>query len=254
MRIALIGCLVMNREICRLIAESPNPVRAFWLRQGLHDTPDLLRSEVQKRIDQIEEENTLLREEFRFEAIVLAYGLCSNGTLGLISRSLPLIIPRCDDCISLLLGSADRYRACFQEMPGTYWYSRGWVEQAFTPSKERYAALREEYVQDFGEDNADYLMECSNGWMERYSRCAYIASPDGEDAAEEACARQAAVDFGWEFRRFAGDNALLSRLLNGPWEDREFLVCPPGCRIAADYSERKFCWKETDNAERNADL
>ena len=43
MRIALIGCMVLNREIAHLTANSKNVVRSWWLRQGLHDTPDLLR-------------------------------------------------------------------------------------------------------------------------------------------------------------------------------------------------------------------
>ena len=106
MRIAIIGCMVMNREISRLAADSRHVVRVWWQRQGLHDTPDILRAELQKNIDAIERENEQLRPNQRFEAIVLAYGLCSNGVIGLRSRSLPVIVPRCDDCISLFLGSA----------------------------------------------------------------------------------------------------------------------------------------------------
>ena len=110
MRIALIGCMVMNREISHLVSKSCNVVRTWWLRQGLHDTPDMLQTELQRMVDEIEEENLRLRKSMRFEAITLAYGLCSNGVIGLKSRSLPLIVPRCDDCISLFLGSAERYR------------------------------------------------------------------------------------------------------------------------------------------------
>ena len=54
MRIALIGCMVTNREISRLAAESGHVVRVWWLRQGLHDTPDILRAELQKTIDAVE--------------------------------------------------------------------------------------------------------------------------------------------------------------------------------------------------------
>ena len=86
MRIAIIGCMVMNREISRLVSESRNTVRVWWLRQGLHDTPDILRTELQRALDEIERENSLLPENLRFEAVVLAYGLCSNGVLGLRSR------------------------------------------------------------------------------------------------------------------------------------------------------------------------
>ena len=154
MRIAIIGCMVMNREISRLAADSRHVVRVWWQRQGLHDTPDILRAELQKNIDAIERENEQLRPNQRFEAIVLAYGLCSNGVIGLRSRSLPVIVPRCDDCISLFLGSAERYRELFHKLPGIYWYNRGWIEQAFTPSKENYRLQREEYVQEYGEEKS----------------------------------------------------------------------------------------------------
>lgn len=106
MRTAFVGCMVMNREISHLVSESQNPIRTWWLRQGLHDTPDILRHELQRIIDEIERENEMLRENQRFEVICLGYSLCSNGVVGLRPRPLPLVIPRCDDCISLFLGSA----------------------------------------------------------------------------------------------------------------------------------------------------
>ena len=148
MRLAIIGCMVMNREISHLTAQSGNVVRVWWLRQGLHDTPDVLREELQHKIDEIERENQMLPAHLRMEAVVLAYGLCSNEVIGLHSRSLPVIVPRCDDCISLFLGSAERYRKLFRELPGIYWYNNGWIEQAFTPSRENYVRQRAQYAEE----------------------------------------------------------------------------------------------------------
>ena len=240
MRLALIGCMVMNREISRLISESRYPVRAWWLRQGLHDTPDKLRAELQHTIDEIERENESLPKHLRFTAVVLAYGLCSNDVIGLRSRSLPVIIPRCDDCISLFLGSAERYRKLFREMQGAYWYNNGWIEQAFTPSTENYARRREDYAERYGEDNADFLMECEGSWMDKYQCCGFITCPLGDHEGYEAYARQAAADFGWEFHKVEGSMKYFSELVNGPWDDERFLVCPPRCKVEADFSERKF--------------
>lgn len=240
MRIAIIGCMVMNREISHLVAESRHMVRVWWLRQGLHDTPELLRTSLQETVDTIERENEHLPETLRFEAIVLAYGLCSNGVIGLRSRSLPIVVPRCDDCISLFLGSADRYRELFARLPGVYWYNAGWIEQAFTPSKENYARRRAEYAAEYGEENADYLMECTNNWMTNYKHCGFITCPLAERPEHEAYARQAAADFGWEFTKVEGEMGFLDALVNGPWDDERFLSCPPHSRIVADYSNRKF--------------
>jgi len=38
------------------------------------------------------------------------------------------VVPRAHDCITLLLGSKERYAKLFGERPGTYWYSAGWLE------------------------------------------------------------------------------------------------------------------------------
>ena len=94
MRLAIIGCMVMNREISHLVSESRHVVRVWWLRQGLHDTPDVLRTELQHAVDEIGRENERLPESLRFEAVILAYGLCSNGVIGLRSRALPVVVPR----------------------------------------------------------------------------------------------------------------------------------------------------------------
>lgn len=247
MRIAIIGCMVMNREISHLTAESEHVVRVWWLRQGLHDTPDVLRKELQRTIDAIEQENECLSAHLRMEAVVLAYGLCSNGVIGLHSRSLPVIVPRCDDCISLFLGSAERYRALFRELPGVYWYNNGWIEQAFTPSKENYARRRAEYAAEYGKENADYLMECTNNWMTNYRNCGYITCPLGDRPGCEAYARQAAQDFGWQFTKVEGSMDYLHALVNGPWDDARFLTCPPHSRIEPVFDERKFCAVPTDH-------
>lgn len=240
MRLALIGCMVMNREISGLIANSRNVVRAWWLRQGLHDTPDVLRAELQRAVDEVERENTLLPEKLRSAAIVLAYGVCSSGVVGLFSRSLPIVVPRCDDCISLFLGSAERYKVLFREAPGAYWYNSGWIEQAFTPSMENYARMKAGYVERYGEENADFLMECECGWIKKYQSCCFITSPLGDRPEHEAYARKAAEDFGWQFRRIDGSLDYLNALIDGPWEDSRFLICPPHSLVERDHTERKL--------------
>ena len=159
--------------------------------------------------------------------------------LGLRAGSLPLVVPRCDDCISLFLGSADRYRALFAQNPGCYWYNPGWIEHAFTPSEAAYAQRRAQYAEDYGEDNADYLLEAERSWVYNYKNCVYIDSPVYEDASYVEYTRQAAADYGWAFSREPGEQGYLRRLLAGGWDDREFLVCPPGHIIEADYSDRK---------------
>ena len=239
-RIALISCMVMNRELSRLASESPNIVRTWWLRQGLHDTPQILHDELQRLIDEIEAENEKLKKQHRFDQIVLGYGLCSNGVIDLKTRSLPLVVARCDDCISLFLGSADRYRELFRKYPGIYWYTPGWMEQSFTPSLENYEAMRQEYLEEYDEDTADYLMECNDAWIANYKACGFITCPLCDNGPYECQARKSAQDFHWDFHLEEGDLGLMRTLIDGPWDDARFLTCPPHSRIVPEYSERKF--------------
>ena len=66
-------------------------------------------------------------------AIVLGYGLCSNGLVGVTARRQKLIVPRCHDCIALFLGSPARYDAVFRDHPGTFYLTPGWVKENQDP-------------------------------------------------------------------------------------------------------------------------
>lgn len=239
-RLAVIACAVLQREISFELAGCENMVRIWWLRQGLHDTPDLLRQQLQNEIDRIEAEQEELASDKKYDAIVIGYGLCSNGVIGLRAGTLPLVIPRCDDCISLFLGSAERYRKLFTEVNGAYWYNPGWIEHAFTPSEESYAVRFEDYCEKYGEDNAEYLMEAERGWVKNYQSCVYIESPVYHTDVYETYAQNAAKSYGWQFRREQGDQRMLHDLLAGAWNEAEYLVCPPCHIVQPDYSDRKI--------------
>lgn len=239
-RIALVACAVLERELSLEISQTDSAVRVWWLNQGLHDTPDLLRQTLQAEIDRIEKEQENFSRDKKYDAICIGYGLCSNGVIGLRAGTLPLVIPRCDDCISLFLGSANRYRDLFAAHPGAYWYNPGWIEHAFTPSEQSYAARFADYIDRYGEDNAEYLMAEERDWVKNYRSCIFIDSPVYQNKSYEDYAEEAAEAYGWQFSHEQGNQYLLTRLLAGEWNDTEFLICPAGNMVEAEYSDRKI--------------
>ena len=96
-----------------------------WLPQGLHETPDQLRTTLQTMLSRLEEEWNTGWPKHRPDAVALGYGLCSNGVVGLTAGSCPLVIPRTDDCIALFLGSQAQYLEEFSPRPGTFWLNSG---------------------------------------------------------------------------------------------------------------------------------
>ncbi len=239
MNIALIGCMVLLRDVSKIIPDSDNFIFPFWFEQGLHDTPEILRHNLQKKIDDIEAMQYSGKKQLHFDAIVLAYGLCSNAVVGLKSKSIPIVVPRCDDCIALFLGSQERYLNYFNSEKGIYWYNKSWCENSFVPSQENYNRLREEYLIKFDEDNADFLLEMEMSYTKNYKNAYFIKSLDFNDEPERIEVKLSADFLGWNYTEIEGDSSFIEALLSGIWDER-FLVCNPGHRISPNYTGLKI--------------
>ena len=90
-----------------------------------------MRESVQAAIDEAETQIE------KYDAIALGYGLCGNGLAGVQARSVSLVLPRAHDCITLLMGSRARFESYFQDHPGVFYRSAGWVERGATSSPWR---------------------------------------------------------------------------------------------------------------------
>ncbi len=231
-RLQMIVCKVLQREAYFCAARSPNVVDIVLMEQGLHDEPDRLRREVQEAL-----ERTHDIQGRPYDASLLGYGLCSNGVVGL-GAEIPIIVPRGHDCITLLLGSKDRYQEYFDSHRGIYWYSPGWIESGKQPSQQRHETLLREYTEKYGQDNAEYLMEVEQTWAKEYQWATFVdwGLVDGE--SYKAFTRQCAVFLGWNYDKLTGDPGLMQRFVDGAWNDEEFLIVEPGRQIAEDVTNR----------------
>ncbi len=233
MRLKIIACEVLFREICLCAAQTQNIISTEFLERGLHDNPDLLRSEVQRKIDET--------DESEYEGILLGYALCSNGVMGVQAKGIPLVIPKAHDCVTLFLGSKESYSKHFNDTPGTYYYTSGWLERAGSKVERKVQdgrgmyAKYEEYVEKYGEDNARYLMDFEKSWIENYSCAAYIDIEFARFLGYKEQAKQVAKDRGWRYEELPGDIRLIRKLIDGEWDEGEFLVVQPGQQIIASY-------------------
>jgi hypothetical protein len=233
MRLKLIGCEVLFREMCHACAHSPHQVDPEFLPKGLHDLGGKpMAAKIQDVVDRT--------PEGMYDAILLGYGLCGNGLDGLAARHTPLVLPRAHDCIGLLMGSAERYQTYFDDNPGTFYRSTGWLErgkglQQLTHQTLGFDESLDALVQRYGEDNGRYLYEEMTRYQAQYRKLAFIETGLEADAkfVDEAAAE--ALEKGWSFERLPGDLAWLRRLVDGEWAEAEFVVAAPGQRIAASY-------------------
>lgn len=238
MKINVITCEALTREIRLASARSPHTIDITFLNFGLHNTPDKLREVIQDRVDACEDGG--------YDAIILGYGLCSRGAAEIDARSIPIVIPRMHDCITAFLGSRKRYDEEFREHPGTYYYSPGWIErkegdmqQGFIDDAQTraYQERYEEYVEKYGEDNAKYLIEQEQQWYAHYTRAAFINMGIGAIEDYRKFTSDLATSRGWEYAEIEGDMSLIQRLLDGDWDSDDFLKVEPGQRVIESFDE-----------------
>jgi hypothetical protein len=233
----LISCAVLARESYYCAAISKNIIDVLLLEQGLHDIgEEKMSAELQKTIDAVDPE--------KFDAILLGYGLCNNGVRGL-HANLPLVIPRAHDCITLLMGSKERYREYFDNNPGTYYKSTGWIERCVhnldnpeSTTRQMGMETYEEYVEKYGEENAKFLMETLEGGLNHYDKLTYIDPADGKFPDYRNDEKECAKERDWTFVEYQGNTGLLLQMVNGDWDEEDFLVLQPGENIIPTYDDK----------------
>ncbi len=230
--IAVITCAVLEGELTHLAKSMGHVVHFELLPQGLHNEPHKLRTDLQLAIDRVERDLPAVR------AIVLGYGLCSRGTEGVRADRCQLVIARAHDCITLLLGCKKRYAEYVAQFPGTYWYSPGWNRCHTPPGPERYEKLHRKYAEQFGEEDADFLMESEQAWFSSYHRATYVDVGVGVTEKDLDYTRDCARWLKWDYDRQHGDIGLLRDLLEGHWDAERFLVIPPGKTLRMTADER----------------
>ena len=235
MKLEVLCCEVFFREVCLLASNSPHTIDLTFVPKGLHDLGmERMVPRLQEQIDAVPAEG--------YDAIVLVYGLCNNGIVGLQARGTRLVLARAHDCITLFMGDRQRYLDYFHANPGTYYRTTGWLEHADsagageeTVSQKLGLAMQyEELVSKYGEDNAKYIWETLGDRTQHYNRLTYIQMGLECEEPFRDMARREAEEKGWTFDEVEGSMDLLRKAIHGEW-DEDFLILEPGQSVQATH-------------------
>ena len=238
MKYKLFACEILFRELCSLASVSPNIIDLEFLPKGLHDIGRVgMAGCLAERIAGV--------DEAQYDAILLGYALCSGGIVGLSAKTIPLIVPRAHDCITLFLGNKKRYEEYFFANPGTYFKTTGWIERGDGLTLDLPDSISEKIglnmsmrtmIEKYGEENAKFLRNQLTK-MQFYTKFAFIETGVEPNDSFERQTRELADEQRWEFEKLVGDLSLLRRLLEGAWNTDDFLVVKPGQRIEYSYDD-----------------
>jgi len=203
-RLLVLACAVMEREIRKF---QNGRAEYKFFDYGLHRTPENMCKALQAEIDQA--------AGMEYDGIVLGYGLCSNGIVGIRAQKQPLIVPRIHDCISLFLGSTESYQDQTAKQPGTYYLTSGWIEKGQTPLSKY-----EEYCRSYDQETAMWVLKEE---MKHYTRVALIDTGAVDLGLYRPYAQQNAQLLGLHYEELPGSLSFFQKLLLGPW-DKDLLV------------------------------
>lgn len=225
----MIACGVLAVDSKRIAKELGVDLSFTFLEGGLHSKPKLLKQKLQEAIDDVSTQN-------KYDRIVIGYGLCGNGTVGITARNVPLVIPKVHDCIALFLGSDQAYKREFAKYPGTYYISAGWYQEKVQPQGQKQqggsfiagkTVTDGELVNDYGQDNADVIRNFVNSWQKNYQRAVFINTSAPGMAKFKAYAENMAKAYGWKYEQVEGDCELLRKSFEVTATTDEILVVPP---------------------------
>jgi len=210
----MIACDTLRTEIEHVMHAHGIERRVIWMEHLLHNVPTKLAAALQDALDEIHDA----------ERVLLGYGNCGNAVQGLQNGDFELIMPRLDDCISLVLGS-QRYRERYSQEHSAFYLTNGWVSGSRTID----SAYRE-MVEDYGEEEADEVM----GMMyAHYRTMAYLDT--GLYDVAELMQRTSHLCKVIETEQVVEPATLsyVERLVCGPWPDELFVRVAPRETIPA---------------------
>lgn len=205
----LICCETLWDEMQLAIRQTGYAGRVVLVESGLHNVPAQLRQRLQQELDRL---TGAVR-------VLLGFGFCGGAMAGLHARGCQLVLPRADDCVTLMLGSAAQRKKLSQ----TYFLTRGWLRGEKNIWEEyKYA------TEKFGKQRGHEIMQLM---LAQYKELAVLKT-DAYNLDEIMADTQRIADtLGLQHTVVPSSVEYLCRLLCGPWDTGQFLVIPPHTSI-----------------------
>ena len=208
MKTQVVACNTIRNEVEKAAREIDCPHSFVWVESGLHVAPESLRDRLQEELDRIS----------GVQRAILAFGFCGHAVIGLRTGDYQLIIPRVNDCVTLLLGSEEE-RERYSRNGGIYFLTKGWLDEELNIWEEYQAVLER-----FGAERTERVYDRI---LAHYKFLGLIDTRAYEVETLLPKVREIAATLKLELLLIQGSDDYLKTMLSGPWTDERFVMIPP---------------------------
>lgn len=212
MNAVVISCKTIEKELCTAMEQVGCNYPIVWLESGLHNWPDRLRLHLQELLDSCG----------NYDTVLLGMSFCGNSVVGLRTHGFQLVIPRSDDCITLLLGSLDKRLS----ITGTYFLTEGWLSSELNIWKE-YQLCLEKYGQKRGKRIFETMLS-------HYRNLALLDTGCFDCRSLEPHIQEIADAMNLKYIKLDGTLDHLKKLLCSNWAEDCFVIVPPNSTVSSE--------------------
>lgn len=205
----IIACEMLKDELSMAIAITGCGFPVIWIDSDYHRDPALLQEKLQEKIDTVENAKDIL----------LAYGCCGNAMIGIKATAANLIIPKTDDCISMILSKENEG---FKRVKKTYFLTKGWIDSPRSLVGEYRRALEK-----YGKERTDRIFKLM---FNSYKNLMLIDTKAYDIQEYKAKAEGIAHLTNLSLVVESGSIWFLKKLLTGPY-DENFCIVPKGDKV-----------------------
>lgn len=215
MKVKILSCRTLVPEVRLAMKKCGCEPELEVLEENDHDAPRRLRCNIQKKLDAMRDADRVL----------MAFTTCGGAMVGLRTGDFELVIPRLDDCLSLLMGSMEQRKAVLGGGFGIF-VTKEWMdheksaEAELTRIQETYKPERARRVIEAMYGHFDSLNVIDTG---AYDIAAIL--PRTETLAQR---------LNLQHRIVQGTTAYLEQLLQGPYDPAQFIIIPPNTTVTED--------------------
>ena len=214
MKTIIVACKTLQEEIELANVRTGMNCEVKLIESGLHERPKKLSETVQELLNSLQADRVLL-----------CLGQCGNAIVGIRTSDFEMILPKVDDCLSLLIGSSkEKSRLSMKDK--AFFLTMGWLSGENTVMSQ-YEHSKKKY----GEETARSILKMM---YEHYETIGLIDT--GTEPMNELYEQTENIAglLNLSIKIYPGTLSYIEQLLTGPWPKDRFIIKKPFETVSAE--------------------